>query len=59
MMLGLVSFVLVPKGVREPEDVITLAEVIFTTAHQVTGAILLALAVALFVWERRLLRPER
>ncbi len=59
VMLGLASFVLVPKGVREPDDAITLAEVVFTTAHQVTGAILLALAVALFVWERRLLRPER
>ncbi len=55
VMLGLVSFVLVPKGVRDPDDVITLPEVLFTTAHQVTGAILLALAVALFVWERRLL----
>ncbi len=59
VMLGLVSFVVVPKGVRDPEDVITLAEVVFTTAHQVTGAILLALAVALFVWERRLLKPSQ
>jgi hypothetical protein len=57
VMLGFVSFVLVPKGVREPDDAITLVEVVFTTAHQVTGAILLALAVALFVWERRLLKP--
>jgi len=56
VMLGLVSFVLVLKG--EPDDAVTLAEVVFTTAHQVTGAILLALAVALFVWERRLLEPE-
>jgi len=56
VMLGLVSFVLVLKG--EPDDAVTLAEVVFTTAHQVTGAILLALAVALFVWERRLLKPE-
>ncbi len=59
VMLGLVSFVLVPKGVREPDDAITLAEVVFTTAHQATGAVLLALAVALFVWERRLLEPQR
>ncbi len=55
--LGLVSFVLVSKG--EPDDAVMLLEVVFTTAHQVTGAILLALAVALFVWERRLLEPER
>ncbi len=55
--LGLVSFVLVSKG--EPDDAVTPFEVAFTTAHQVTGAILLALAVALFVWERRLLEPER
>ena len=59
VVLGFVSFVLVPKGVREPDDAITLVEVAFTTAHQVTGAILLALAVALFVWERRLLKPKR
>ncbi len=57
VVLGLVSFVLVLKG--EPDDAVTLAEVVFTTAHQVTGAILLALAVALCVWERRLLEPER
>ncbi|MEE8459768.1 MAG: COX15/CtaA family protein [Phycisphaerales bacterium] len=59
VMLGFVSFVLVPKGVREPDDAVTLVEVVFTTAHQVTGAILFALAVALFVWERRLLTPKR
>ena len=58
VVLGLVSFVLVPKGPREPDDAITFVEVAFTTAHQVTGAILLAVAVALYVWERRLLERQ-
>ncbi len=57
VLLGVMSFMLVPKGPRETDDAITFAEVAFTTAHQVTGAILLALAVALYVWERRLLKP--
>ena len=54
VILGVVSFVVVPKGPRGPEDDITFVEVGFTTAHQVTGAVLLATAVALVAWERRL-----
>ena len=34
------------------------ADVIITTFHQATGALLLALAVLAVVWTRRLLRPE-
>ena len=56
VILGVVSFVVVPKGLRGPEDAITFVEVGFTTAHQVMGAVLLAMAVALVAWERRLLR---
>ena len=46
----------VPKGPRGSEDAITLVEVGFTTVHQVTGAVLLATAVALLAWQRRLLK---
>jgi Kef-type K+ transport system membrane component KefB len=35
----------------------TTLEVTITTAHQATGAILLALAVALHFWTQRLFRP--
>ena len=55
VILGVASFVVVPKGPRGPDDAITVVEIVFTTAHQVTGAILLATAAALFVWQRRLL----
>jgi len=58
VVLGVVSFIVVPKGPRGPDDAITVVEVGFTTAHQVTGAVLLAMAVALVAWERRLLRPR-
>ncbi len=34
------------------------ADVVITTFHQATGALLLALAVLAVVWTRRLLRPE-
>jgi cytochrome c oxidase assembly protein subunit 15 len=37
----------------------TIAEVTLATAHQATGAALLALSVALLVWTRRLFFPER
>ena len=57
VILGLAAFVVVPKGPRGPDDAITVVEIVITTAHQVTGAILLASAAALFVWQRRLLVP--
>jgi cytochrome c oxidase assembly protein subunit 15 len=55
VLLGVMSFILVPKGVRPPEDSIGGLEVLFTTAHQVFGAVLLATAASLFAWQRRLL----
>ena len=58
VILGVGSFIVVPKGPRGSEDAITFVEVGFTTAHQVTGAVLLATAVALLAWERRLIRPH-
>ena len=56
VLLGIASFIVVPKGPRDPDAAIPGFEVAFTTAHQAVGAILLAVAAALFVWERRLLR---
>ena len=53
--LGIASFIVVPKGARAPDDPITGLEVGITTAHQVTGAVLLAGAVSLYVWQRRVL----
>jgi cytochrome c oxidase assembly protein subunit 15 len=55
VLLGVMSFILVPKGVRPPGESISGLEVLFTTAHQVFGAVLLATATSLFAWQRRLL----
>ena len=57
VVLGIGAFIVVPKGPRGSDDAIGVVEVAITTAHQATGAILLAAAVALFAWERRLLVP--
>lgn len=55
VLLGVASFVVVPKGPRPPaEDAIPVLEVVLTTAHQVTGALLLAMAVTFAAWHRRL-----
>jgi cytochrome c oxidase assembly protein subunit 15 len=56
VLLGVVSFILVPQGPREAGEAIPAIEVAFTTAHQATGAVLLAAATALALWTRRLLR---
>ncbi len=56
VVLGIASFINVPKGPRDPEAAIPGLEVAFTTTHQAAGAILLAVAAALFVWQRRLLK---
>ncbi len=56
VLLGIASFIIVPKGTRDPNAAIPGLEVAFTTTHQAVGAILLAVAAALFVWQRRLLR---
>ncbi len=56
VLLGIASFIIVPKGPRDPDAAIPGLEVAFTTTHQAVGAILLAVAAALFVWQRRLLR---
>ncbi len=56
VVLGLGSFIVVPKGPRDGIEIPPL-EVGLTTAHQATGAILLAAAAALFAWQRRLTAP--
>lgn len=53
VQLCLGVFALVAKGVLiEPHDP-TLVEVIITTLHQITGALLLATAVGLCLWNRK------
>ena len=53
VLLGVAAFVLVLLD----SETISGAEVGFTTAHQVVGALLLAIALRLFLWERRRLEP--
>jgi cytochrome c oxidase assembly protein subunit 15 len=50
LLLGIVAMMLVLSG-RDSEA--SALEVAFTTAHQATGALLLALATALALWTRR------
>lgn len=57
VVLGVGSFIVVPTGPRDPGTAIGVVEVALTTAHQATGAILLATATLLLVWTSRLLSP--
>ncbi len=54
VLLGFGSFMVVPRGPRDPDDAITLLEVILTTAHQAIGAVLLALCALFVAWGMRL-----
>jgi cytochrome c oxidase assembly protein subunit 15 len=54
VLLGVVAFIVVPKGARPPGESIGGLEVLFTSAHHVVGAVLLAAAANLFAWQRRL-----
>jgi len=54
VVLGVASFVAVPKGPRPAGDTIGPTEVVLTSAHQLVGAVLLSVAVSLWLWERRL-----
>ncbi|MCH6551059.1 MAG: COX15/CtaA family protein, partial [Planctomycetes bacterium] len=54
VVLGVGSFIVVPTGPRDPDTTIGAVEVALTTAHQATGAILLATATLLLVWTSRL-----
>jgi len=57
LVLGLCA--LAATGItRIPDQPPHAADVIFTTTHQVTGALLLALTVALMLWVWRLLAPQ-
>ncbi len=55
IILGFAAFFVVPKGARLAGEAIPPLEVVITTAHQATGALLLTLAVLLAAWTRRLL----
>ncbi|MNC96776.1 hypothetical protein D3C83_142350 [compost metagenome] len=46
------------SGEATPIGTVPLWEIIFTTAHQAVGALLLALATILMLWTRRIL-PAR
>jgi len=56
IVLGLIAYVLVQMVNREPGDPIPATEVIFTSAHQVTGALILAASALLLAWTTRLIR---
>jgi cytochrome c oxidase assembly protein subunit 15 len=53
--LGIAAFIVVPQGPRDAEAAIPVVEVVLTTLHQANGAVLLATALALVAWQRRLL----
>ncbi|MHC4273826.1 MAG: COX15/CtaA family protein [Planctomycetota bacterium] len=55
VLLGIAAFIVVPQGPRDPEAAIPVVEVVLTTLHQANGAVLLATALALVAWQRRLL----
>lgn len=57
VVLGVGSFIVVPRGPRDSDTAIGAVEVALTTAHQATGAILLATVTLLLVWTSRLLSP--
>ena len=59
VVLGFVAFVVVPKGVRPPQETITAVEVAVTSAHQVIGSLLLAFSALLVAWTRRRLTLRR
>lgn len=56
VVLGLIAYVLVEMvtGERQPGDPVPIVEVLFTSAHQVTGALILAAAALLLAWTKRL-----
>jgi len=54
--LGLIALVLVSND--SPQKLPTAPDVLVTTAHQIVGAVLLALAVATGLWSHRLLQSQ-
>jgi cytochrome c oxidase assembly protein subunit 15 len=54
LVLGVAAFVVVPKEPGARAEIPTL-EVVITTLHQANGAVVLATALVLFAWQRRLL----
>ncbi len=58
MVLGFAAFIVVPVEGVAADRAIPLLEIIVTSVHQATGALLLASAAALHTWSRRLLAPD-
>ncbi|MCH8822514.1 MAG: COX15/CtaA family protein [Planctomycetes bacterium] len=56
IVLGFASFIIVPHDVRGSDESITTHEVVITTAHQATGALLLGICVLYAVLLRRLVK---
>lgn len=57
-VFGFLAWAAGTVGERTSENPITSTEVAVTTVHQVTGAIILAIAAMLALWTRRLLRTS-
>ena len=57
LMLGVSATIAV--WARSAEAPVPVIEVVVTTAHQATGALLLAMATLMMLWTRRLLKPEK
>ena len=55
VVLGILALVMV---ITRKTEAIPLWEVVFTSLHQVTGAVLLATSVLLAAWWRRLIVPQ-
>ena len=55
VLLGLISYVAV---LMRKDQVIPIWEVVFTSAHQATGALLLAAAIQGAAWSRRLVSAQ-
>jgi cytochrome b561 len=55
LVLGIVALVAISARVVETPPI---WEVIFTSMHQATGALLLGLSALYLVWHLRLVRPE-
>ena len=55
LVLGIVALVAISARVVESPPI---WEVIFTSMHQATGALLLGLSALFLVWHLRLVRPE-
>jgi len=59
VLLGVVAFLVVPTEPRPVTDPVPVAEAIVATAHQVVGAVLLAVAFVVMLWSHRMLAKPK